>query len=56
MTAAEAPIKETRMRTTLCMMLTLLALSACTPLVVVGAGAVVADEVLEERNGDDGLF
>jgi hypothetical protein len=31
------------------------ALAGCTPLVVAGAGAVVADEVMEQ-DGDDGLF
>ena len=33
-----------------------LALSACAPLVVAGAGAVVADAVVEESQGGDGLF
>ncbi len=33
-----------------------LAVSACAPLVVGGAVAVVADEVIEQENGGDGLF
>ncbi|WP_343081775.1 hypothetical protein [Ostreiculturibacter nitratireducens] len=32
------------------------ALSGCAPLVIAGAGAVVADEVMEEKGGGDGLF
>lgn len=36
--------------------LAFLVLSGCTP-VIVGAGvAVIADEVLENQNGGDGLF
>lgn len=31
-------------------------LSACVPLVVGGAAVVVTDQVMEDRNGDDGLF
>ncbi len=34
----------------------LAALSACAPLVVGGAVAVVADEALEQEKGGDGLF
>jgi hypothetical protein len=30
--------------------------SACAPLVVGGAAAVVADEVVEQDKGGDGLF
>ena len=37
-------------------LLALLALSACAPLVVAGAGAIVADTVVEESQGGDGLF
>lgn len=44
------------MRLWILMTLGALALQACTPLVVAGAGAVVADEILEDRNNDDGLF
>jgi protein involved in sex pheromone biosynthesis len=33
-----------------------LLLSACTPLLVGGAVAVVADEVVEQETGGDGLF
>jgi hypothetical protein len=33
-----------------------LALPACTPLLVGGAAAVVADEVIEQDQGGDGLF
>lgn len=38
--------------------LTLLALavSGCAPLLIGGAGAVVADEVIEQDKGGDGLF
>lgn len=32
------------------------ALSACTPVVIGAGAAVVVDEVLEDRNGGDGLF
>lgn len=31
-------------------------MSACAPLVVGGAAAVVADEALEQQKGGDGLF
>lgn len=31
-------------------------LSACAPLLIGGAGAVVADEVIEQDQGGDGLF
>lgn len=31
-------------------------LSGCTPLVFGAAGAVVADEVIEQEKGGDGLF
>ena len=47
------------MRKTACGMilaLAALAMSACAPLVVGGAVAVVADEVIEQENGGDGLF
>ncbi|WP_434619333.1 hypothetical protein [Tabrizicola sp. M-4] len=37
-------------------LLALLALPACAPLVVAGAGAIVADTVVEESQGGDGLF
>jgi hypothetical protein len=33
-----------------------LGLPACTPLLVGGAAAVVADEVIEQDQGGDGLF
>jgi hypothetical protein len=33
-----------------------LALSACAPLLVGGAVAVVADEAVEQEKGGDGLF
>ena len=33
-----------------------LVLSACAPLVVGGAVAVVADEAIEQEKGGDGLF
>lgn len=33
-----------------------LALSACAPLLVGGAVAVVADEAIEQEKGGDGLF
>ncbi|MDH3262969.1 MAG: hypothetical protein OEM24_03105 [Paracoccaceae bacterium] len=32
------------------------ALSGCAPLVVGGAAVVVADEVMEQESGGDGLF
>ncbi|HSF63716.1 MAG TPA: hypothetical protein VLA78_04980 [Paracoccaceae bacterium] len=31
-------------------------LSACAPLVVGGAAAIVADEAVEQNEGGDGLF
>ncbi len=31
-------------------------LSGCAPLLIGGAGAVVADEVIEQDQGGDGLF
>ncbi|MGL4238287.1 hypothetical protein [Tabrizicola sp.] len=34
----------------------MLAVSACGPLIVGGATAVVADEVIEQEQGGDGLF
>jgi len=37
-------------------LLALLILPACAPLVVAGAGAIVADTVVEESEGGDGLF
>ncbi len=37
-------------------LLVLVALSACTPVVVGGAAVVVADEVIEQERGGDGLF
>lgn len=33
-----------------------LLLSACTPLLVGGAVAVIADEAVEQEKGGDGLF
>jgi hypothetical protein len=33
-----------------------LALTACAPLIAGGAVAVVADEVIEQEQGGDGLF
>ena len=36
--------------------LLVLAVSACAPLVVGGAAAVVADEAVEQEKGGDGLF
>lgn len=37
-------------------LLALTTLTACAPLVVGGAGAIVADEVIEQEQGGDGLF
>jgi putative component of membrane protein insertase Oxa1/YidC/SpoIIIJ protein YidD len=37
-------------------LLALLSLSACAPLLVGGAVAVVADEAIEQEKGGDGLF
>ena len=36
--------------------LLMLTLAGCAPLVVGGAAAVVADEVIEQDKGGDGLF
>jgi hypothetical protein len=33
-----------------------LLISGCAPLLIGGAGAVVADEVVEQDKGGDGLF
>lgn len=33
-----------------------LLVSGCAPLIIGGAGAVVADEVVEQDKGGDGLF
>jgi|GEM_PF-6131741 len=43
-------------KTWIAMLLSLVTLPACAPLVVAGAGAVVADTVVEETQGGDGLF
>lgn len=45
-------------KTGLAMVMVLLALttSACAPLLIGGAGAVVADEAIEQDRGGDGLF
>ncbi len=45
-------------KTGLMVLVTLLALTTagCAPLVVGGAAAVVADEVIEQDQGGDGLF
>lgn len=31
-------------------------LQACTPIVIGTGAAIIADEVIEQRTGDDGLF
>jgi hypothetical protein len=36
--------------------LVLLTMAGCAPLLIGGAGAVVADEVVEQDKGGDGLF
>lgn len=33
-----------------------LAVTGCAPLIIGGAGAIVADEVVEQDKGGDGLF
>ena len=35
---------------------TLGALSGCAPVVVGAGGALIADQIAEDRNGGDGLF
>lgn len=45
-----------RLRIWLALAVAALGLSGCTPLVVGGAAVVVADEVLEQESGGDGLF
>jgi hypothetical protein len=50
---------EKKMRKTgFAVLMTLLALATagCAPLLIGGAGAVVADEVIEQDQGGDGLF
>jgi hypothetical protein len=37
-------------------LMTAVALSGCAPLLIGGAGAVVADEAIEQDQGGDGLF
>lgn len=48
------------MQTKLWLILVLVAagagVSGCAPLVIGGAAAVVADEVMEQESGGDGLF
>ena len=34
----------------------MVALSGCAPLLIGGAGAIVADEAIEQEQGGDGLF
>lgn len=36
--------------------LLMLTMAGCAPLIIGGAGAVVADEVVEQEKGGDGLF
>lgn len=43
-------------KTGIATLIALLSLSACAPVVLVGAGAVVADAVVEKTQGGDGLF
>lgn len=43
-------------KTGIAALIALLTLSACAPVVLVGAGAVVADAVVEKTEGGDGLF
>ena len=45
-------------KTGLAMLMAMLALATagCAPLLIGGAGAVVADEVIEQDQGGDGLF
>ena len=42
--------------TVLGLLVAALAVSACAPLIVGGAAAVVADEAIEQDQGGDGLF
>ena len=42
--------------TVLSLLVAALAVSACAPLLVGGAAAVVADEAIEQDQGGDGLF
>lgn len=41
---------------TLVLLMAVLSAAGCAPLVVGGAAAVVADEVIEQDKGGDGLF
>lgn len=36
--------------------LLMMTVAGCAPLIIGGAGAVVADEVVEQEKGGDGLF
>jgi hypothetical protein len=53
-------MKDTPMQTTtwkaLAALITIATLSACAPLLIGGGAAVVADEVVEQDQGGDGLF
>jgi hypothetical protein len=40
----------------LLLLVSVLSLTACAPLLIGGAGVVVADEVIEQDKGGDGLF
>ena len=42
--------------TVLAALMTIAVLSGCAPLLIGGAGAVVADEAIEQDQGGDGLF
>lgn len=59
-TASAVQKKDDTMQKTLWKVLAALVttavLSGCAPLLIGGAGAVVADEVIEQDQGGDGLF
>ena len=41
---------------TVLLLMAVLSAAGCAPLLIGGAGAVVADEVIEQDQGGDGLF
>ena len=44
------------MRKTILLIAALLPLTACGPLIIGAGAAIVADQVMEDQNGGDGLF
>lgn len=47
---------QKKLYTAVALLIAGLSLSGCAAVAVGAAGAVIADKVVEDRNGDDGLF